>query len=190
MNWIRLGVSMSVGIKGVVTGVLLLLAGAGGLWFALGDMASEEENPWLSGADGYARAQQLAQLKGYPLLYVIERAKCRRCMLLDATLWQSQEMAPVLARLVKVRLNPDAGDGSEHILRSFPQVVTLPGIYVQQPGEPLKPIKIVVDLQQIWMPGVTWQRGFFMPLSAAGFEAVLHTTQSLQDPALDNAPLL
>ena len=39
------------------------------------------------------------------------------------------------------------------------------------PGEPLKPIKIVVDIQQIWMPGVTWQRGFFMPLSAAGFEA-------------------
>lgn len=85
---------------------------------------------------------------------------------------------------------PGCGDGSEHILRRFPQVATPPGIYVQQPGEPLKPIKIVVDIQQIWMPGVTWQRGFFMPLSAAGFEAVLHTTQSLQDPALDNAPLL
>lgn len=181
---------MSVGIKGVVTGALLLLAGAGGLWFALGDMASEQDNPWLIGADGYAKAQQLALHKGYPLLYVIERAKCRRCKVLDATLWQSEEMEPVLARLVKVRLNPDAGDGSEHILRRFPQVATPPGIYVQQPGEPLKPIKIAVDLQQIWMPGVTWRRGFFMPLSAAGFDAVLHTTQSLQDPALDNAPLL
>lgn len=181
---------MSVGIKGVVTGVLLLLAGAGGLWFTLGGSGSEEGNPWLSGAEGYEQAQQLALQKGYPLLYVIERAKCRRCKLLETTLWQSAEMAPVLARLVKVRLNPDAGDGSEHILRRFPQVATPPGIYVQQPGEPLKPIKIVVDIQQIWMPGVTWQRGFFMPLSAAGFEAVLHTTQSLQDPALDNAPLL
>ncbi|WP_323905013.1 thioredoxin domain-containing protein [Aeromonas hydrophila] len=181
---------MSVGIKGVVTGVLLLLAGAGGLWFTLGGSGSEEDNPWLRGAEGYAQAQQLALHKGYPLLYVIERAKCRRCKLLETTLWQSEEMAPVLARLVKVRLNPDAGDGSEHILRRFPQVATPPGIYVQQPGEPLKPIKIVVDIQQIWMPGVTWQRGFFMPLSAAGFEAVLHTTQSLQDPALDNAPLL
>lgn len=181
---------MSVGIKGVVTGVLLLLAGAGGLWFTLGGTGGEEDNPWLSGAEGYAQAQQLALQKGYPLLYVIERAKCRRCKLLDSTLWQTEEMAPVLARLVKVRLNPNAGDGSEQILRRFPQVATLPGIYVQQPGEPLKPIKIVVDIQQIWMPGVTWQRGFFMPLSAAGFEAVLHTTQSLQDPALDNAPLL
>ena len=180
---------MSVGIKGVVTGVLLLLAGAGGLWFTLGGSGSEEGNPWLSGAEGYAQAQQLALQKGYPLLYVIERAKCRRCKLLDSSLWQSEEMAPVLARLVKVRLNPDAGDGSEHILRRFPQVATAPGIYVQRPGEPLRPIKIAVDIEQIWMPGVTYGRGFFMPLSGAAFEAVLRVTLSLEDPAIDNAPL-
>ncbi len=180
---------MGIGVKSLLTGMLLLLAGAGALWFVLGGSGAQD-NPWLSGAEGYEQAQRLALREGYPLLYVIERAKCRRCKALNTRLWRAPEMQSALAGLVKVRLNPDAGDGSEHILRSFPQVVTLPGIYVQQPGEPLKPIKIVVDLQQIWMPGVTWQRGFFMPLSAAGFEAVLHTTQSLQDPALDNAPLL
>jgi hypothetical protein len=181
---------MRVGIKGIITGVLLLLAGTGGLWFAFSGTPAEEETPWLAGAQGYEKAQQLALHKGYSLLYVIESAKCRRCKLLDKMLWQSDDMSPVLAKLIKVRLNPHAKDGSEHILRRFPQVATPPGVYVQRPGEPLKPIKIVVDLEQIWMPGVTWQRGFFMPLSAAGFEAVLHTTQSLQDPALDNAPLL
>ena len=180
---------MNIGIKSLFTGVLLLLAGAGALWYLLGG-AGKQENPWLSGAEGYEQAQRLALREGYPLLYVIERAKCRRCKALNTRLWRAPEMQSALAGLVKVRLNPDAGDGSEHILRRFPQVATPPGIYVQQPGEPLKPIKIVVDIQQIWMPGVTWQRGFFMPLSAAGFEAVLHTTQSLQDPALDNAPLL
>jgi hypothetical protein len=30
-----------------------------------------------------------------------------------------------------------------------------------------------VDIEQIWMPGVTYGRGFFMPLSGAAFEAVL-----------------
>lgn len=180
---------MGIGVKSLLTGMLLLLAGAGALWFVLGGSGAQD-NPWLSGAEGYEQAQRLALSEGYPLLYVIERAKCRRCKALNNELWRAPEMQSALAGLAKVRLNPDAGDGSEHILRRFPQVATPPGIYVQQPGEPLKPIKIVVDIQQIWMPGVTWQRGFFMPLSAAGFEAVLHTTQSLQDPALDNAPLL
>jgi hypothetical protein len=121
---------------------------------------------------------------------VIEHAKCRRCKTLDALLWRAPEMQSTLAGLVKVRLNPDAGDGSEHILRRFPPVATPPGVYIQRPGEPLRPIKIVVDLQQIWMPGVTYGRGFFMPLSGAGFDAVLRVTLSLEDPAIDNAPLL
>ena len=94
-----------------------------------------------------------------------------------------------LLMAVQVRLNPGKGDGSEQILRRFPKVATPPGIYIQQPGQPLRPIKVVVDFDQIWMPGKTWLRGFYMPLSAAGFEAVVHTTLSLQDPALDNAPL-
>ena len=179
---------MSVGIKSLITGVLLVLAGAGALWFVLGPPAGED-NPWLSGAEGYEQAQQRALSEGYPLLYVIEHAKCRRCKTLDALLWRAPEMQSTLAGLVKVRLNPDAGDGSEHILRRFPPVATPPGVYIQRPGEPLRPIKIVVELQQIWMPGVTYGRGFFMPLSGAGFDAVLRVTLSLEDPAIDNAPL-
>ena len=85
---------------------------------------------------------------------------------------------------------PGCGDGSEHILRRFPQVATAPGIYVQRPGEPLRPIKIAVDIEQIWMPGVTYGRGFFMPLSGAAFEAVLRVTLSLEDPPSTTRPAL
>jgi len=67
---------MRVGIKGIITGVLLLLAGTGGLWFAFSGTPAEEETPWLAGAQGYEKAQQLALHKGYSLLYVIESAKC------------------------------------------------------------------------------------------------------------------
>ncbi|MNR42955.1 hypothetical protein D3C85_1615300 [compost metagenome] len=74
-------------------------------------------------------------------------------------------------------------------MRRFPQVATPPGIYLQRPGEPLRPIRVEVEDQQIWMPGVTYGRGFFMPLSAAGFDAVVRVTLSLEDPAIDNAPL-
>ncbi|MGE6286475.1 hypothetical protein ACLHZ9_15935 [Aeromonas media] len=179
---------MGIGVKSLLTGLLLLLAGAGALWFVLGG-SEGQDNPWLSGAEGYEQAQRLALGEGYPLLYVIERAKCRRCKALDNELWRAPEMQSALAGLAKVRLNPDAGDGSEHILRRFPQVATAPGIYVQRPGEPLRPIKVVVDIQQIWMPGVTYGRGFFMPLSGAAFEAVLRVTLSLEDTAIDNAPL-
>ncbi|MFM5243474.1 hypothetical protein ACLH0O_15790 [Aeromonas media] len=179
---------MGIGVKSLLTGLLLLLAGAGALWFVLGG-SEGQDNPWLSGAEGYEQAQRLALREGYPLLYVIERAKCRRCKALDNELWRAPEMQSALAGLAKVRLNPDAGDGSEHILRRFPQVATAPGIYVQRPGEPLRPIKVVVDIQQIWMPGVTYGRGFFMPLSGAAFEAVLRVTLSLEDTAIDNAPL-
>lgn len=180
---------MSVGIKSLITGALLVLAGAGALWFTLGGSPAGEDNPWLSGAEGYEQGQQQALHQGMPLLYVIEHAKCRRCKALDVLLWRSPEMQSPLAELVKVRLNPDAGDGSAHILRRFPQVATPPGIYIQRPGESLRPINIEVKDQQIWMPGVTYGRGFFMPLSAAGFEAVVRVTLSLDDPAIDNAPL-
>ncbi|WP_421292942.1 hypothetical protein [Aeromonas taiwanensis] len=179
---------MNIGIKSLFTGALLLLAGAGALWFALGG-GDGQENPWLNGAEGYEQAQRLALSEGYPLLYVIERTKCRRCKALDKLLWRAPEMQSALAGLAKVRLNPEAGDGSEHILRRFPRVATAPGIYVQRPGEPLRPVKIAVDLEQIWMPGVTYGRGFFMPLSEPAFEAVLRVTLSLEDPAIDNAPL-
>ena len=179
---------MNIGIKSLLTGALLLLAGAGALWFALGGTAGQE-NPWLSGAEGYEQAQRLALKEGYPLLYVIERAKCRRCKALDNRMWRAPEMESALAGLAKVRLNPDAGDGSEHILRRFPRVETAPGIYVQRPGEPLRPIRVVPDTEEIWMPGVTYGRGFFMPISGAAFEAVLRVTLSLEDPAIDNAPL-
>ena len=179
---------MGIGVKSLLTGMLLLLAGAGALWFVLGGSGAQD-NPWLSGAEGYEQAQRLALSEGYPLLYVIERAKCRRCKALNNELWRAPEMQSALAELAKVRLNPAAGDGSEHILRRFPPVATAPGIYVQRPGEPLRPIKVAVDIQQIWMPGVTYGRGFFMPLSGAAFEAVLRVTLSLEDPAIDNASL-
>ena len=179
---------MGSGVKSLLTGMLLLLAGAGALWFVLGGSGAQD-NPWLSGAEGYEQAQRLALSEGYPLLYVIERAKCRRCKALNNELWRAPEMQSALAGLAKVRLNPDAGDGSEHILRRFPQVATAPGIYVQRPGGPLRPIKVAVDIQQIWMRGVTYGRGFFMPLSGAAFEAVLRVTLSLEDPAIDNASL-
>ena len=78
---------MNIGIKSLFTGVLLLLAGAGALWYLLGG-AGEQENPWLSGAEGYEQAQRLALREGYPLLYVIERAKCRRCKALNTRLWR------------------------------------------------------------------------------------------------------
>ncbi|MGY3904465.1 hypothetical protein ACW5XF_18660 [Aeromonas lusitana] len=180
---------MSIGFKSLITGALLVLAGAGGLWYALGGLPSGDDNPWLSGAEGYEQAQEVALQQGYPLLYVIESAKCRRCNSLDTLLWRAPEMQSSLAELVKVRLNPDASDGSGHILRRFPKVGTLPGVYIQRPGESLRPINIEVKDQQIWMPGVTYGRGFFMPLSAAGFDAVVRVTLSLEDPAIDNAPL-
>lgn len=179
---------MSIGFKSLITGALLVLAGAGALWYALGGPAGED-NPWLSGAEGYEQGQARALQTGYPLLYVIESAKCRRCAQLDARLWRDPGMQSSLAELVKVRLNPDAGDGSAHILRRFPRVGTLPGVYLQRPGEPLRPINIEVKERQIWMPGVTYARGFFMPLSAEGFDAVVRVTLSLEDPAIDNAPL-
>lgn len=180
---------MSIGIKSLVTGVLLVLAGGGALWFALGGLPRGDDNPWLSGAEGYDKVQQLALGEGIPLLYVIEHAKCRRCKTLDTLLWRSPELESSLAGLAKVRLNPDAGDGSAHILRRFPRVGTPPGIYLQRPGEPLRPIRIEVEDQQIWMPGVTYGRGFFMPLSAAGFDAVVRVTLALEDASIDNAPL-
>lgn len=180
---------MKFGIKSLITGILLLLAGAGVLWFVLGSLPAGEDNPWLSGAEGYEQGQQRALSEGIPLLYVIEHAKCRRCKALDTLLWRAPELQSSLAGLVKVRLNPDAGDGSAHILRRFPKVATPPGIYLQRPGEPLRPIRVEVEDQQIWMPGVTYGRGFFMPLSAAGFDAVVRVTLSLEDPAIDNAPL-
>jgi len=176
-------------IKGGVAALVLMLLAAGAFWFWSGSGSGKVANPWYEGAEGYHQAQQQALALGYPLLYVLEVPKCRRCKALNERFWRSAEMAGPLSRLVKVRLNPGKGDGSEQILRRFPKVVTPPGIYIQQPGAPLKPVKIVVDIDQIWMPGVTWQRGFYMPLSAAGFEAVLHTTLALKDPAMDNAPL-
>lgn len=161
---------------------LLLVAGSAG-WYWWNQQALVRGNPWLKGAQGVARAQQLARESGMAVLYVIESDKCRRCKLLDKGLWQDPALASTLAGLAKVRLNPHAGDGSERVLRRFPKVATPPGIYLQQADGPLKPMQIVVDIQQIWMPGVTYRRGFFMPLSAAGFEAVLHTTLALEDPA-------
>lgn len=179
---------MGINIKSLITGTLLVLAGAGGLWYALGGPTGED-NPWLSGAEGYEQGQARALQTGYPLLYVIESAKCRRCTRLDARLWQDPEMQSTLAELVKVRLNPDAGDGSAHILRRFPKVATPPGVYLQRPGESLRPVNIDVKEQLIWMPGVTYARGFFMPLSAEGFDAVVRVTLSLEDSAIDNASL-
>lgn len=38
---------MRVGIKGIITGVLLLLAGTVGLWFVFSSTPAEEETPWL-----------------------------------------------------------------------------------------------------------------------------------------------
>ena len=180
---------MNLWVKGALAAVGLMVVGGGAAWFFFGKGAQGPANPWYQGAEGYHQAQQQALALGYPLLYVLETPKCRRCGDLEKKFWQSKEMTGPLARLVKVRLNPGKGDGGEQILRRFPKVATPPGIYIQQPGQPLRPIKVVVDIDQIWMPGKTWQRGFYMPLSAAGFEAVVHTTLSLQDPALDNAPL-
>ncbi|MGL4249987.1 MAG: hypothetical protein ACRCR1_04905 [Aeromonas sp.] len=173
---------------GLATFVVTLLA-LGSFWFWSGKDSGKVANPWYEGAEGYHQAQQQAQALGYPLLYVLEVPRCRRCKALNEGFWRSDEMAAPLSRLVKVRLNPGKGDGSEQILRLFPKVATPPGIYIQQPGAPLKPIKVVVDIEQIWMPGVTWMRGFYMPLSAVSFESVLRTTLALKDPALDNAPL-
>lgn len=180
---------MNLWVKGALAAVGLMVVGGAAFWFFAGTSSQGPANPWYQGAEGYQQAQQQALALGYPLLYVLETPKCRRCGDLEKKFWQSKEMAGPLARLVKVRLNPGKGDGSEQILRRFPKVATPPGIYIQQPGQPLRPIKIVVDIDQLWMPGKTWQRGFYMPLSGAGFEAVVHTTLVLQDPALDNAPL-
>ncbi len=179
---------MNLWMKGALAVIGLMMVGGGAAWYFLGK-TQQPANPWYEGAEGYQQAQQQALALGYPLLYVLETPKCRRCKALNERFWRSEEMRVPLSRLVKVRLNPGKGDGSAQILRRFPKVATPPGIYIQQPGQPLKPIKIVVDIQQIWMPGKTWLRGFYMPLSAAGFEAVVHTTLSLQDPAMDNAPL-
>ncbi|MFM4825905.1 thioredoxin domain-containing protein [Aeromonas bivalvium] len=169
-----------------LAGALVLLLVAGGLgWYWWSQGARHSGNPWLRGEQGEARAQQLARESGMAMLYVIEADKCRRCKLLDKMLWQDPAMASTLAGLAKVRLNPGAGDGSDRVLRRFPKVKTPPGIYLQQAGGPLKPVQIVVDIQQIWMPGVTYRRGFFMPLSAVGFDAVLRTTLALEDPVFD-----
>ena len=180
---------MNLWVKGTLAAVGLMMAGGGAAWYFFGKAPQGPANPWYEGAEGYHQAQQQALALGYPLLYVLEVPKCRRCKALNERFWRSDEMAAPLSRLVKVRLNPGEGDGSEQILRRFPKVATPPGIFVQRPGEPLRPIKLVVDINQLWMPGKTWQRGFYMPLSAATFEAVLGTTLALQDPALDNAPL-
>ncbi|MCF3095788.1 hypothetical protein EHZ86_00265 [Aeromonas australiensis] len=180
---------MTMWIKVGVAALAVTLLAAGAFWFWSGSGPAKLANPWYEGAEGYYQAQQQALALGYPLLYVLETPKCRRCKGLNQRFWRSDEMAAPLNRLVKVRLNPGKGDGSEQILRRFPKVATPPGIFIQQPGQPLRPIKIVVDIEQIWMPGKTWRRGYYMPLSAAGFEAVVHTTLALQDPELDNAPL-
>ncbi|MGH1410646.1 MAG: hypothetical protein ACRAUW_14190 [Aeromonas sp.] len=179
---------MNLWMKGALATFGLMMAGTGVVWYFMGKTVGVA-NSWYEGAEGYQQAQQQALALGYPLLYVLETPKCRRCKALNERLWQSDDMTIPLSRLVKVRLNSGKGDGSEQLMRRFPKVATPPGIYIQQPGQPLKPIKIAVDIQQIWMPGKTWQQGFFMPLSAAGFEAVIHTTLSSQDPAMDNAPL-
>lgn len=179
---------MNLWFKGGLAAGVLMVAG-GVAWFFSGSEADKAASAWYQGDEGYQSAQRQALSSGQPLLYVLETPKCRRCKALDQRFWQSDEMVGPLSRLVKVRLNPGSGDGSEQILRRFPKVATPPGIYVQRSGEPLKPIKLVVDINQIWMPGKTWQRGFYMPLSAAAFESVLETTLALQDPALDNAPL-
>ncbi|MFL9694812.1 hypothetical protein ACKC4X_21695, partial [Aeromonas veronii] len=57
-------------------------------------------NPWYQGAEGYKQAQQQALAFGYPLLYVLETPKCRRCGDLENTFWQIKEMAGPVARLV------------------------------------------------------------------------------------------
>ncbi|WP_257982345.1 thioredoxin family protein [Aeromonas salmonicida] len=172
-------------VVAVVVVVSLLMVGV--TWWLWANR--QVTSPWYYGIKGYNQAQQQAASSGKPLLYLLEGKKCRRCELLDKLLWRDPAMAKVYGEVVRVRLKAANKDGSELVLSYFPKTTTLPGVYLQESGGPFKPIKIVPDIQQVWMPGVTWQRGYFMPLSPAAFAAVVHTTLALQDPAVNNAPL-
>ena len=55
---------MNIGIKSLFTGVLLLLAGQAPSGICWG--RGEQDNPWLSGAEGYEQAQRLALRKDTP----------------------------------------------------------------------------------------------------------------------------
>ena len=126
-----------------------------GIWLGRGEAG---EIPWLSGAEGYEQAQQLALKEGIsPAPRDRARQKCRRCKALDNRMWRARDAVRPW-RAGEGAAQPGCGDGSEHSA-PLPQVGDGPRHLCPATGEPLRPIRVVPISEEIWMPGVTHGRG-------------------------------
>lgn len=168
-------------------GALVLVAAAALTGWLLGQKGAAPEQSatrpvWQEGLAGFRQAQTQALAQGAPLLYLVERnpGHCRRCVQLREMLFDNPEMKQALAPFVRVALNPDAGDHSQDAIVTLPPVHNYPALFMQlQPQGAALPLKIVVEVSQIWVPRDTFMKGHYMPLSPASMTLAIEQTRRL-----------
>ena len=173
--------TMNIGIKSLLTGACCCCWRGRRPWYCWGKSGEAGES-WLSGAEGYEQAQRLALREGYPLLYVIERAKCRRCKALNTRLWRAPRCNPPGGG--EGATQPGCGDGSEHsapLPRLRRPQASMSSDREPPPHQDRGGYRTDLDARRHPMVG-----GFMPP--GAAFEAVLRVTLSLEDPPSTTRP--
>ena len=137
---------MNLGIKSLLTGMLLLLAGAGYTLVCPWRIEGAGQSLAGSGAEGCLwQAQQLALSRRISLLYVIEARQMPTLQGLGTSCSAPDAVPPASwPRCSSTRMRGMAASiYCAASLRWRP-----PRHLCQRPGEPLRPIKVAVDIRQ------------------------------------------
>ncbi|WP_108652357.1 thioredoxin family protein [Dongshaea marina] len=165
---------------GALIGALIVLLGAVA-WFYLKRPAEIPEpfTPiiWFENERGYLKGRAEAMGSGKPLLVLIEKKRCRRCKLFEEHFLRDKELKAELKKFIKIRLNISATDNSRNLARRYPYQSRLPALFVQNNVDDMpRPIHVLVDLEQIWMPSPSYSRGNYMPLSPTTITMAINET--------------
>lgn len=115
-------------IGGVLLTLALSLAPAGSA--ALADFAPID---WFVGADGFERAVDEAKRHGKPLLVYFRTDWCQYCRQFEERLLSTEEVGIYLDKLVRVTVNPEAGDQEARLASAY-GVRGYPAVFLHPPG--------------------------------------------------------
>lgn len=135
---------------------------------------------WLFGIEQLSYAKKLATQQKRPLLIYLNRSPCKYCEEFETQYLTLPSIRDQIQPMVKISIRVESDNAQAQALLKRYQVLRFPAIVIKHnPESQAIRLHVLMDLQQVWLPNPTYERGNYTPLSETTLNLALSKTLAI-----------
>jgi len=135
---------------------------------------------WLFGIEQLSYAKKLATQQERPLLIYLNRSPCKYCEEFETQYLTLPSIRDQIQPMVKISIRVESDNAQAQALLKRYQVLRFPAIVIKHnPESQAIRLHVLMDLQQVWLPNPTYERGNYTPLSETTLNLALSKTLTI-----------